>query len=168
MTVPLLSTSDHNGLLTTLKWKATAWPPAGIPSGGMLMLIGRKHVSLLTTLTGTHNLLMVSVCPGLTGNNNYFYEHNRGVQGFSPKQNLLWLNKNLINAREQESATQRQSKLKISLNISLHTTVLYQIQFYEGKRSMYYTLATAMRRNNGGRCVCEQNQRIEWKVIIAR
>ena len=59
-----------------MKWKANGMEstPAGIPSGGMLMLIGRKHVNLLTTLTGTHDFLMVSICPGLTSNNNYFYE----------------------------------------------------------------------------------------------
>ena len=42
---------SHNGKLL-----AAEPTPAGIPSGGMLMLTGRKHLSLLTTLTGTHNI----------------------------------------------------------------------------------------------------------------
>ena len=57
---------------------------------------------------------------------------------FSPKQNFPWLNKNLITAEiKEESAAQRLSKLTISINISLHTMVLYQVQICEGKRSMY-------------------------------
>ena len=39
---------SHNGKLL-----AVESTPAGIPSGGMLMLIGRQHMSLLTTLTRT-------------------------------------------------------------------------------------------------------------------
>jgi len=52
------------------KLLAAEFIPAGIPSGGMLLLVRRKHVSLLKTLTGTHYLLRISICPVLTGNNN--------------------------------------------------------------------------------------------------
>ena len=74
VTVPPLSNSDHNGLLTTMKWKGILLAestPADVPFGGMLMLIGRKHVSLLTTQIGTHCVLMISICLGLTGNSSY-------------------------------------------------------------------------------------------------
>ena len=64
------------------------------------MLIRRKHVSFLKTLTGTRYLL-ISICPGLTGKTINFMGKieeciPKGV--VTPCKNLPWLSKNLISA----------------------------------------------------------------------
>ena len=84
------------------------------------MLTGRKHLSLLTTLTGTHNI-------------NLFWsnweQQFMGIieewisKGFSPMQNLPCLGKNLISAMRKRNPELH--KVAISLNISLLVTVLY-------------------------------------------
>ena len=123
------------------KLLAAEFTPAGIPSGGMLMLVRGKHVSLLKTLTGTCCLLMISICPGLTGKTINFIGKieeciPEGV--LPPYKNLPWLSKNLICAVRTRNQLHklRLSKLAISLNVSLHTTGLYQI--YVRKESILW------------------------------
>ena len=119
VTLPSLSTSDHKGFLT-LEILAVESTPAGIPSEGMLMLIGRQHVSLLTTLTGTHDINLFC--------SNWQQQFMSIIEdcipkGFSPMQNLPCLCKNLISAMRKRNPELH--KVAISLNISLHATVLY-------------------------------------------